>query len=319
MNPVSDRSGIVLVDKPEGMSSFAVVSRIRKILNIKKAGHAGTLDPFATGLLVIAVGRATRVLRYMENDSKVYRAVMVLGTITSTGDTEGEIIGGKKPDESELSALSEGDFGKVREAVMSMVGQITQVPSSYSAIKIAGRPAYDYARKGQEVKIPARQVTIHDITIGKITVEEGTIAVEMTVSCSKGTYIRTLCEDIGNALGFGAYCRSLRRLRSGEFTIDEACTLEKIEEMERSGNTSYARDEAEAMRTLPRIEVTKKEAQDMRNGKKLDFSCFKDRMGSVGAVENARVLAMCGGQMVAVIYEEETDGTILIREERVFT
>ena len=318
MNPVSDRSGIVLVDKPEGMSSFAVVSRIRKILNIKKAGHAGTLDPFATGLLVIAVGKATRVLRYLENDNKEYRAVMVLGKITSTGDTEGEAVGGKMPDEAELALLSEGDFGKVREAVMGMVGEITQVPSAYSAIKIAGRPAYDYARKGQDVEIPARQVTIHNITIEKIAVEEGTISVEMTVSCSKGTYIRTLCEDIGNALGYGAYCRSLRRLRSGGFTIDEACTLEEIEEKERCGDLSSTREEVEAMRNLPRIEVTKKEAQDLRNGKKLDFSGFRDRMGSIGASEKTRVLAMCGTEMVAVIYEEESDGNILIREERVF-
>ncbi len=318
MNPGSDRSGIILVDKPEGMTSFAVVSRVRKILNIKKAGHAGTLDPFATGLLVIAVGKATRVLRYMEHDSKVYRAVMELGRITSTGDKEGEVIGGKMPDEAGLQALCEDDYRKVREAVMSMKGEITQVPSMYSAIKIAGRPAYDYARKGQEVKIPERKVTIHDITIGRISVVEGTVQVEMTVFCSKGTYIRTLCEDIGEKLGYGAYCLALRRIRSGGFSIEEAYTLEKIEEMERSGNSAFAKEEVEAMRSLPRIEVDEKEAGDLRNGKKLDFSSYKDRMGNVGADIGTRVLAMCGNEIVAVIYEEETEESILIREERVF-
>ena len=318
MSPEADHSGILLVDKPEGMTSFAAVSRIRKILKTKKAGHAGTLDPFATGLLVIAVGKATRVLRYLEHDSKVYEAKMVLGTITSTGDKEGEPVGGRMPDETELLALEADDFAKVREAVLSMKGEITQVPSMYSAIKIAGRPAYDYARKGQEVEIPLRQVTIHEITIGSITETDGVISVEMTVSCSKGTYIRTLCEDIGNKLGFGAYCESLRRTRSGGFSIEEAYTLERIEEMESRGDSAFEKEEAEAMRGLPKIEVTKKEAADLRNGKKLDFAVFKDRMGSIGAEKETRVLAMCDGKPVAVIYEEESEGSSRIREERVF-
>ena len=161
---------------------------------------------------------------------------------------------------------------------MSMTGEITQIPSVYSAIKINGRPAYDYARKGQEVEIPPRKVTIFDIEIGEIYVEDGMIHVEMTVHCSKGTYIRTLCADIGNKLGSCAYCESLRRLACGSFPIEKALTLEEIEERYSSGDSAFVVEETEAMAGLPKIMVTEKECRDLRNGKKLDFSVFKDRM-----------------------------------------
>ena len=319
MTDPSSVSGMILVDKPEGMTSFSVVSRIRRILGIKKAGHAGTLDPFATGLLTIAVGKATRVLRYLENDGKTYRAVLALGKITSTGDTEGEIVGGKMPEESELSALSESGYQQVKEAVMSMVGEITQVPSAYSAIKIAGRPAYDYARKGQQVEIPSRRVTIHSIEVHEILEEQGEILCDMTVSCSKGTYIRSLCEDIGGKLPWGGYCRSLRRLRCGAFSIEEAYTLEQLEDMKEKGDLSFLLGEDVALSALPSIEVTEKEARDLRNGKKLAFSIFKDRMENEAGMEmEKRVLARLGREPVAVIYAQETEEGILIREERVF-
>ncbi len=313
-----DPSGIVLVDKPAGITSFSVVSRIRKIFHTKKAGHAGTLDPFATGLLTVAVGKSTRVLRYMENDDKKYQAVMVLGKITSTGDIEGETIGGKMPTEEEFSELSANDYKKIRDAVMSMTGEITQIPSVYSAIKINGRPAYDYARKGQEVEIPPRKVTIFDIEVGEIYVEDGMIHVEMTVHCSKGTYIRTLCADIGNKLGTGAYCESLRRLACGSFPIEKALTLEEIEERYSSGDSAFVVEEAEAMAGLPKIMVTEKECRDLRNGKKLDFSVFKDRMEAVDAKPETRFLAIYEGSPVAVIYAEDSGEGKVIREERVF-
>ena len=316
MTEKTEPCGIVLVDKPEGMTSFSVVSRIRKIFGIKKAGHAGTLDPFATGLLTVAVGKATRVLRYMEHDDKTYRAVMVLGKITSTGDIEGEAVGGKMPTEAELKELSENDYSKLRSAVAAMVGEITQVPSVYSAIKINGRPAYDYARKGQEVEIPPRKVTIFSIDIDEIREEVGTVKTEMTVHCSKGTYIRTLCEDIGNSLGFGAYCESLRRLSCGNFSIDDALSIEEIEKRYSSGDSAFVVEEIKAMEGLPRIEVSSKEAADLRNGKKLDFSVFKDRMGDIE--EGDRVLAVFSGAPVAVIYSEKEDESLVIREERVF-
>ncbi|MEE3351011.1 MAG: tRNA pseudouridine(55) synthase TruB [Saccharofermentanaceae bacterium] len=311
-------SGIVLVDKPEGMTSFSVTSRIRKIFGVKKAGHAGTLDPFATGLLAVAVGRGTRVLRYMENDEKTYRAEMVLGKITSTGDIEGEVVGGKIPDETEKQALLSDDAGKIRESVKKMIGEITQVPSVYSAIKINGRPAYDYARKGQSVEIPQRKVTIFSIEIKDIFDKEELIHVLMDVHCSKGTYIRTLCEDIGNDLGTGAYCESLRRLSSGAFSVEQALPLEEIERRYSSGDSAFVVEEAEAMSGLPKISVTEKEAIDLRNGKKLDFSVFKDRMYAIGATEGERVLALHEDRPCAVIYSEQSDEGLLIREERVF-
>ena len=311
-------SGIVLVDKPEGMTSFSVTSRIRKIFGVKKAGHAGTLDPFATGLLAVAVGKSTRVLRYMENDRKSYRAVMVLGKITSTGDIEGEVVGGTMPDEKRHQELLSDDSSEIRNAVNEMVGEITQVPSVYSAIKINGRPAYDYARKGQNVEIPERKVTIYSIDVEDIWDEQGMIHVRMVVSCSKGTYIRTLCEDIGNRLQTGAYCESLRRLSCGAFSVEKALSLEEIEKRYGSGDSAFVVEEKEAMAELPDIPVSEKEARDLRNGKKLDFSVFRDRMEAVGAKPEDRVLALLDGCPVAVIYEEQSEDGLLIREERVF-
>lgn len=316
MTEKPETCGIVLVDKPEGMTSFSVVSRIRKIFGIKKAGHAGTLDPFATGLLTVAVGKATRVLRYMEHDDKTYRAVMVLGKITSTGDIEGEAVGGMMPTEDELKDLSKDDYAKIRAAVKAMVGEITQVPSVYSAIKINGRPAYDYARKGQEVEIPPRKVTIFSINIDRIWEEVGTVKTEMTVHCSKGTYIRTLCEDIGNSLGFGAYCEALRRLSCGNFSIEDSLTIEQIEKRYACGDCAFVVEEIKAMGKLPKIEVTSQEASDLRNGKKLDFSVFRDRMENIE--EGRRVLTVSDDAPCAVIYTERTDEGLVIREERVF-
>ncbi len=311
-------NGIILIDKPEGITSFSVVSRLRKILQVKKIGHAGTLDPFATGLLTLAVGRATRVLRYMENYDKTYRATMVLGKKTSTGDPEGEVVGGKMPEEAERAALRENDFAMIRNAVSSMVGEITQIPSKYSAIKIAGRPAYDYARKGQEVTIPERKVTIFDIVVSEIREENETFYVDMTVSCSKGTYIRTLCEDIGDKLGYGAYCQNLRRLKSGQFEIGSAYTLEEIEKKVSEMDFSFLLSEDLALSGLPRIEVNGSEAKDIGNGKKLDFSPFKDRMIKVDDILNGqRVLACYADRPVAVIYVQEEQGKLQIREERV--
>jgi len=311
-------NGIVLIDKPEGMTSFSVVSRLRKILHVKKIGHAGTLDPFATGLLTLAVGRATRVLRYMENYDKTYRATMVLGKKTSTGDPEGEVVGGRIPDASEREALRADDAALIRKAIASMTGTITQVPSKYSAIKIAGRPAYDYARKGQEVVIPERRVTIFGITVESIREEEETFAIDMTVSCSKGTYIRTLCEDIGEKLGLGAYCRSLRRLQSGQFEIGSAFSLEMIEKMAREEDFSCLLPEDLALQSLPRVQVSSSEAWEIGNGKKLDFSPFKDRMRDIeGVLDGERVLACCQERPVAIIYVSEEQGKLQIREERV--
>jgi len=318
MNGQTGPDGIILIDKPAGMTSFSAVARIRKILHVKKVGHAGTLDPFATGLLTIAVGRATRVLRYMESYGKVYRATMILGVTTSTGDIDGEVTGGKKPSAEEAEALLSDDGAKIRNVITSFVGEIEQTPSIYSAIKINGRPAYDYARKGEQIEMKSRRVTIYSIDVKRIWKEEETIRVDMVVACSKGTYIRSLCEDIGATLGFGAHCGALRREMSGEYRVSEAYTLEQVEEMAEKGDDSFFLSENTVFTSFPKIEVTDKEAKDMTNGRKLDFAAFKDRMENVGDPENGdRFLACAGERLIAVVYVEEKDGQMLVREERV--
>ena len=223
MNILED--GIVLVDKPSGWTSFDVVAKIRgkrkaafKETGITptkrqlKVGHAGTLDPFATGLLIILLGDATKRSDEFLKQDKMYEATIRLGQISSTGDPEGEI--------TETSGMQPADI-EVREALQKFMGQITQTPPAYSAIKINGQRAYKLARKGQEVEIPTRQVTIHSIEL----LEYSYPNVKIRTNVSSGTYIRSLAEDIGEALGTGAYCSELRRVSIGGMTIESVSAI----------------------------------------------------------------------------------------------
>ncbi len=214
---------IILVDKPAGMTSFGVVARVRRTLTQReghkvKVGHAGTLDPFATGLLILGAGKATKRLGDFLKLDKVYEATLRLGCTSTTGDPEGEITCG---------SLDRTTFEEVSEVISSFIGEITQTPPIYSAIKIKGQPAYKLARKGQTPEIPSRQVTIYDIKITHYAYPE----LKLTVHCSSGTYIRTLAQDIGQKLGTGAYLTALRRTKIGNYTIKSAKTLAELTEV----------------------------------------------------------------------------------------
>lgn len=203
--------GIFTVDKPAGPSSFRMVQLVRRALAIKKTGHAGTLDPFATGLLVICAGRpATKLIYQLMAGEKVYEATMQLGVETATLDPEGEVVA-RHP----VTGITPG---RVADCLAGFIGEQTQVPPLYSALKHNGRPLYHYARKGIEVTRQPRQVTISAIEC----LDLGPETIKIRVSCSKGTYIRTLAADIGSALGCGAHLVALRRLRSGFFSVDGA-------------------------------------------------------------------------------------------------
>lgn len=219
---------LVLVDKPKGMTSHDVVDEIRRITNERKVGHAGTLDPNATGLLIVGVGKGStrRLGDIARNTSKVYEAEIVLGEERDTDDAEGKILNPK----SEI--LSKAQFPKskikaktrIAEVLKMFVGEIEQVPPAYSAIKVKGRKAYELARKGKKVSLGPRKVTIYEIGL----LDYNYPVLRINVEVSSGTYIRALARDIGRELGVGAYLRNLRRTAIGEYLVDEACRMEGI-------------------------------------------------------------------------------------------
>lgn len=214
--------GIVLIDKPAGPTSHDVVAKMRKLFNTRKVGHAGTLDPMATGMLVIGIGRATRLLGYFTAHDKEYLATIRLGITTTTDDAQGEPV-------AKTSALHVME-SKILETVKDFRGPIMQQPSAISAIKIDGKRAYARVRDGEEINIPARRVMIHDLEIVEINLmtDLKVIDVKIRVVCSAGTYIRALARDVGERLGVGGHLTELRRTRSGVF--DSMITLEELQE-----------------------------------------------------------------------------------------
>ena len=216
---MAEISGVLLIDKPCGMTSHDVVNRVRRLYNTKRVGHTGTLDPMATGLLVVLVGRAAKAAEYLSADSKSYVAGIKLGITTDTEDTTGNILteSDNIPTESEVMSALDG-----------FRGDIKQIPPMYSALKVNGQKLVDLARKNVTVEREARDITVSRLDCTRVSDSEYTL----TVDCSKGTYIRTLCADIGVALGCGAAMSSLRRERAGNYTIDGAHTLDELDKME---------------------------------------------------------------------------------------
>lgn len=213
-------AGLVVVDKPAGMTSHDVVARIRRLAGTRKVGHAGTLDPMATGVLLIGVNRATRLLGHLMLTEKAYDAVVRLGVATTTDDAEGEVSS-----EASAAAVTEE---QVRDAFAALVGDIEQVPSSVSAIKVDGRRAYDRVRAGETVELKARPVTVHAIDVHGIERHGDVVDVSVSVRCSSGTYIRAIARDVGAALGVGGHLTALRRTAVGPFTLEDARTLDEL-------------------------------------------------------------------------------------------
>ena len=214
-------NGILIIDKPAGWTSHDVVAKLRGVLHEKRIGHAGTLDPMATGVLPVFVGRATRAVQFVENASKTYLAGFLPGIITDTQDTTGTVLERRE---------AEFTVDELKTVLSGFLGPQKQLPPMYSAIKVNGRPLYSMARKGMEIERKPRDIEIFSINYNGREGEE----YSFTVSCSKGTYIRSLCADIGDKLGCGGTMSALRRLRAGEYTIERAVTLEQvIDRMER--------------------------------------------------------------------------------------
>ncbi len=244
-------NGIVIVDKPEGWTSQDVTARLRRVFNTRRIGHGGTLDPMATGVLPVFVDRATRGVEFFEHAEKTYEATIRLGLTTDTEDTSGIVL-----EEKEVS-VSEAEF----LAILSQFrGNIQQIPPMYSALKVNGQKLCDLARKGREVERQPREITIFELECLEFSGNEA----RLRVRCSKGTYIRTLCKDIGEALGCGGCMAALRRVQAGEYTIEEAVPLQTLLETEDPGQ--YLRPVDSMFRNYPAVTLTEKQTLRCRNG-----------------------------------------------------
>jgi tRNA pseudouridine55 synthase len=246
------------VDKPQGWTSHDVVGRMRRIAGTRKVGHAGTLDPMATGVLVVGINKATRLLTFIVGTSKTYTATIRLGQSTITDDAEGDIT-------ASASAAAVGDEA-IHDGVAALTGPIQQVPSSVSAIKVNGERAYARVRSGEEVKLAARPVTIHRFEVHGVRREPGSEVVDLdvTVECSSGTYIRALARDLGNALGVGGHLTALRRTHVGPYSLDQARTLEQLAEELNVLEMSQA-----ARALMPNRELTADEATEISFGRRI--------------------------------------------------
>ncbi|MEU8241620.1 tRNA pseudouridine(55) synthase TruB [Actinoplanes missouriensis] len=248
--------GLIVVDKPAGMTSHDVVARIRRLAKTRRVGHGGTLDPMATGVLIIGVNRATRLLTYVIGASKSYAGTIRLGQSTITDDAEGEIT----------ARVPAGHIGNdaITESLKTQLGEIDQVPSAVSAIKIKGVRSYKRVRDGEEVALPARRITISRLDVLDIRRGDDVIDVDIDVTCSSGTYIRAIARDLGAALGVGGHLTALRRTAVGEMTLDAAATLEQLEE--RAPDVVSLPMAEAARRTFPQRVATAEETRVLRHG-----------------------------------------------------
>lgn len=271
--------GLLLVDKPEGITSHDVVSRVRKLLGTRKVGHAGTLDPMATGLLVLGIESGTKLLTFIVGKDKTYEATIRLGSATVTDDREGETTSSATKEQLEKVTAE-----NIREEISTLTGVIQQRPSSVSAIKVDGERAYAKVRAGEEVELASREVTVARFeVIGEIRFAETHIDLDVVVDCSSGTYIRALARDLGNALEVGGHLTALRRTRVGEFNVDGVYNFDP------ETNFTIVELATAAKTSLPTIEISTQDVIDLRHGKRI-----------TGEVAGSTA-ALSGWELVAVV------------------
>jgi tRNA pseudouridine55 synthase len=285
--------GIVVVDKPAGMTSHDVVGRCRRIFSTRRVGHAGTLDPMATGVLVIGVDRATKILGLLTGASKSYAATIRLGQTTSTEDAEGELL----QSVSAVHVTAED----IAAAMAGLRGDIRQVPSAVSAIKVDGRRAYRLVREGHAVELEARAVRIDRFEMLAVRSHDQLVDLDVEVDCSSGTYIRALARDLGDALGVGGHLTSLRRTRVGRFELDQAYSLDDLAERPRLSQTL---DEA-CLLMFPRRDLTVEDAEATRHGRPL----------SPAGIDGVYAASDADGRVIALLRDEgsRTKSVVVLR------
>lgn len=276
-------SGILLVDKPQGMTSHDVVARVRRLSGTRKVGHAGTLDPMATGLLMLGIGDATRLLHYLVGLDKEYTATIRLGWGTTTDDAEGEPLAA-----APAETVARIDAGALASAMAELTGAIEQVPSSVSAIKVGGKRAYQRVRGGETVELAARPVHVAEFELVDERRGAATIDLDVRVVVSSGTYVRALARDLGAALGVGGHLTALRRTRVGRFSVADAPALEQLDV---SASLMTAADAARL--TLPVAELDAAQATDLGHGKRI--------RARADAPAGTPMAAIAGDRLVAIV------------------
>jgi tRNA pseudouridine55 synthase len=269
---VEQFNGVLPLFKPRGLTSHDCVIKVRKLFKTRKVGHTGTLDPEVNGVLPICIGKATKVVQYVTDYPKEYEAEITLGSSTTTEDQTGEIVEQKVVNTVFTKA-------EIEQVLQHFKGEITQIPPMYSAVKVNGRKLYEYARAGETVERPLRQVTIHDIQLldEKSEFSGNPLTFSIRVKCSKGTYIRTLATDIGKELGYPAHMSLLQRTASGPFSLNETITFDDIEKaLERDEMTEKLTSIEEALAFLPKWEVDNDLAQKIKNGAVLENDDIKE-------------------------------------------
>ena len=321
--------GILLINKPRGMTSFGVIARVRKLTGQKRVGHTGTLDPFADGLLVVCIGRATQVVQFMEHYDKIYRVVVAFGRSTDTQDLTGRTLFEYHLSESEKEHMRQTDFSDLRQAAADMIGVHQQIPPMYSAVKINGKPLYDYARKGENLLRKSRTIRIDEAAVEKIDLDDA-LNVTLRIRCSKGTYIRTLADDLGRRLGIGAHAAFLTRLACGPFRLEQAQELDDLFDLWRScsGQGEFARQIAAkglllplsaALAEYPHVCLEVHEAEDLIAGRPLySIAADSGQTSSARLPEMQTLVFLCRDRLVAVGHLERTEaGARRVRTERV--
>ncbi len=297
--------GVLNVCKPAGPTSHDVVNSVRRIFSQKRVGHAGTLDPMATGVLVICLGKATRIVEYLTATRKQYRAVLTLGVTTDTQDSTGNRIS-----EQDASNLT---IDEIRTAAATFLGEIEQTPPMISAIKYQGKPLYKHAREGKTIERAPRTVTIYSIEVNPLNSPEGTATtqVELCVKCSSGTYIRTLCEDIGDVLGCGGMMSALQRTQVGRFALDSAVSIQDMERAREDGTlSSLVISTNAALSDMPAIDVDVQSASRIEHG--LSIPADAD------LAEGSTVRIVSNDELLAIGIAERVDTDIFVRPKKVF-
>jgi tRNA pseudouridine55 synthase len=291
--------GVVVVDKPVGMTSFDVVRKVRRAARVKRVGHGGTLDPLASGVLPICLGEATKLAQFLLDADKEYDVTLCLGVETDSYDAAGAVTA-----RADASGVDEA---RVRAALPAFTGRISQKPPVYSALKRDGRPLYDYARAGEEVEIAPREVTVHELAF---VAWQGPEAVSLRMRCSKGTYVRSLVFDLGRTLGVGAHVTALRRTRSGPFALDAALPLEAaLAALAGPDAAPRLVAPADALGHLPRCTVDPDVERALEQGKRRPWD-------ALGGVPAARVAVLRPDGRLLAVAEPREDGTV--RTLRVF-
>ena len=276
-------NGIINLKKEAGMTSHDAVFKLRKILGTKKIGHGGTLDPDVVGVLPIAVGKATRMVEFMQDEGKVYEGEITLGYSTATEDASGEVV-------SETPVLNPLDEKSVDDVIADLTGTITQVPPMYSAVKVNGRKLYEYARAGQEVERPERQVTIYSFErTSPISYDDKLARFTFRVKCSKGTYIRTLSVDLGEKLGYAAHMSYLTRTSAAGLQLEDALTLEEIAQKVEAGQLDFLYPLEIGTGNLVKVYLTPDQATEVRFGR---FIELEQSEKEVAAFEGNKLLAI---------------------------